>query len=145
MRMTRQRQAVLDVLRSTQSHPTGDEVYRLARRRLPRISLGTVYRNLEVLSSLGLVQKIETAGRPRRFDGRREQHSHIRCLQCGRMADLAAAAPARSRGPRGLPGWEVVGRRFELLGLCPRCRSAKPRAAALSRSATTRARGGGRG
>ena len=60
--MTRQRRVILEALRGTTSHPTADEVYEMVRRRLPRISLGTVYRNLEILSGEGLVAKLEMAG-----------------------------------------------------------------------------------
>ncbi len=69
--MTRQRQVVLEAVRATDAHPTGDEVYRLARRKLPHISLGTVYRNLELLSEAGLIRKLELGGAARRFDAPR--------------------------------------------------------------------------
>jgi len=58
LRMTRQRELILNAVSSTRSHPTADEVYRQVRRRLPHISLGTVYRNLEVLAEAGLLRRL---------------------------------------------------------------------------------------
>ena len=60
-RMTTQRRVILDELRSTGSHPTADQLYERVRRRLPRISLGTVYRNLEILAGQGVIQKRKQA------------------------------------------------------------------------------------
>ena len=62
LRMTQQRQVILEELRLCRSHPTADELYSRVRRRLPRISLGTVYRNLETLAERGLIRKMEVGG-----------------------------------------------------------------------------------
>ena len=66
-RMTSQRRVILEELAKVATHPTADELYQQVRRRLPRISLGTVYRNLEVLASAGKVSKVCPADRQRRF------------------------------------------------------------------------------
>ena len=66
MRLTSQRKIILEELRAVHTHPTADEVYNLVRKKMPRISLGTVYRNLEVLSTLGLVRKLENTTRQKR-------------------------------------------------------------------------------
>ena len=68
-RMTHQRRIILEELRNTRSHPTADEVYEIVRKRIPKISLGTVYRNLELLSESGVIQKLEIGGTQKRFDG----------------------------------------------------------------------------
>ncbi|MFC1715463.1 transcriptional repressor, partial [Candidatus Poribacteria bacterium] len=86
--MTRQRQVILEELRNASFHPTADEVYRRVRKRLPRISLGTVYRNLETLSKAGIVKKLELGGARKRFDGYSEDHYHVRCTGCGRLEDV---------------------------------------------------------
>jgi Fur family ferric uptake transcriptional regulator len=57
--MTRQRRVILEELRKVNTHPSADEIYEIVRKRLPRISLGTVYRNLEILSESGDIQKLE--------------------------------------------------------------------------------------
>lgn len=126
LRMTRQRQAILEIVSRPGWHPTGDEVYRVARRRLPRISLGTVYRNLDTLSSQGFIQRIELAGQPKRFDRVVRAHYHARCLSCGRLEDVAAGpASSTRRVTVGLKGWEIVERRLEFVGICPECRTGR--------------------
>ena len=124
LRMTRQRRAILESLRRLESHPTGDEVYRAARRRLPHISLGTVYRNLELLSGRGIIRKLDVAGSQRRFDAKLETHDHIRCLACGRLDDVTLKPRVSDAGiSRQLPGYQVLGHHLEVVGLCPECRT----------------------
>ena len=84
LRMTTQRQVILEELRKLKSHPTAGELCQIVRQRLPRISLGTVYRNLEILSRSGVVLKLDVAGLEMRFDGTVDNHYHVRCLDCGR-------------------------------------------------------------
>jgi Fur family ferric uptake transcriptional regulator len=83
LRMTRQRRTIMEVLEKVDNHPAADEIYEMVRHKLPHISLGTVYRNLDVLSEHGLIRKMEFAGSQRRFDGRRNNHYHLRCTGCG--------------------------------------------------------------
>ena len=121
--MTSQRQVILAELKKLCSHPTADEVYHEVRKRLPRISLGTVYRNLEILANSGLIQRLEWAGTQRRYDGTLESHYHLRCLGCGRVEDLMT-------GPfelledivRKVDHYDIVGYRFEVVGLCATCK-----------------------
>jgi Fur family ferric uptake transcriptional regulator len=121
--MTRQRQAVLEELTSLGSHPTADDVYARVRRRLPRVSLGTVYRNLELLSAQGVIRTLEVAGTQRRFDGTPGEHDHVRCVGCGRIDDVPAARMDTVVGRiRKTLGYRVTGRRLEFTGLCPKCR-----------------------
>ena len=68
-RMTRQRMVILEELRKVKTHPTADELYAMVRTRMPRISLGTVYRNLDFLTESKEILKLESAGSIRRFDG----------------------------------------------------------------------------
>jgi Fur family ferric uptake transcriptional regulator len=136
IRMTRQRQVILEVLRRSSGHLTGDEVYRRARRRLPHISLGTVYRNLELLSDAGLVGKVEMAGTARHYDVTVAPHYHIRCLHCGKVEDLPLASlVALERQAQAATGYEVVAHHLELAGLCPQCQQRR-------RAAAHRVRGG---
>lgn len=87
-RLTKQRKVIFEELCKVDTHPTADEVYGMVRKRLPNISLGTVYRNLDLLSETGKIQKLDTTGSLRRFDGNPNPHLHVRCLNCGRMADI---------------------------------------------------------
>ena len=134
LRMTRQRRLILDVLDGNRSHPTASEVYDAVRRQLPHISLGTVYRNLEVLSDAGLIHKLEVGGGQRRYDSDTAGHCHVRCTACGRIEDVdceelhdvARAVEAASR-------FDVRGHRIEVVGLCPKCRKKAGKAAGVAR------------
>ena len=121
MRLTNQRRLILEELRSVTTHPTADEVYGMVRQKMPRISLGTVYRNLEVLSSLGLVRKLENAAGQKRFDGDVSPHHHIRCEVCGKVGDIFDA-PDISGIEHGLStDFQITGVSLEFSGVCPRC------------------------
>lgn len=126
VRMTRQRRIILEELRKVHSHPTADEVYNTVRQRMPRISLGTVYRNLETLSQWGLARKLDLAGNRRRFDGSTEEHYHVRCVRCGDVGDIPVE-PLRHLevSVRNKTEFEIIGHRLNFLGLCPRCRREK--------------------
>ena len=121
-RMTLQRKTILDILRQTKSHPSADEIYELVRKQLPRISLGTVYRNLELLAKTGLIQKLELGGTIKRFDWNPNKHYHIRCLVCGQVDD-APIAPLNQLEDElyGATVFSIIGHRLEFEGLCPDC------------------------
>jgi len=122
LRMTRQRKVILDELRKVTSHPTADEIYNMVRRRLPGISLGTVYRNLEILSDSGMIQKLETSGSARRYDGNPKVHYHVRCVRCERVDDLPVSTlPVLESAIRKGCGYEILGYRLEFIGVCPKC------------------------
>jgi len=124
-RITRQRQVILEELRKVTTHPTADEVCQMVRLRMPRISLGTVYRNLEILSDYGLVQKLELAGTQRRFDGNTDVHYHVRCNECSRVEDLPAPPfTIPDAAIQEMTRFEITGHRVEFYGLCPACKSA---------------------
>ena len=89
LRMTRQREVILAELRRVKTHPTADEVHRMVRRRLPHVSLATVYRNLELLAGHGYIRKIEGGPSQMRFDADTSRHFHSRCRICGRIFDSA--------------------------------------------------------
>jgi Fur family ferric uptake transcriptional regulator len=122
LKLTKQRQIILEELQKVRSHPSADEVYALVRPRLPRISLATVYRNLEVLAEAGLIQKLALAGSQKRFDGMVGNHYHIRCLKCGRVDDVALELLTLGEAASNLlNGYQCVGHRLEFFGICPRC------------------------
>jgi len=123
LRMTRQRMVILEELRKVNTHPSADEIYAMVRKRLPRISLGTIYRNLELLSASGEIQKLDSASSLKRFDGRAERHHHIRCERCDRLADIFfdLEADLNSR-VRNFTDFSVTGYKLEFVGICPDCR-----------------------
>ena len=122
MRLTNQRQVLMEELKKVTTHPTADELYDLVRQRLPRTGLGTVYRNLELLSEFGIIKKLETGGKQKRFDGNPDPHYHIRCSMCGRVDDIhiprledldAQAADCCS--------YTILGHQIEFSGICADC------------------------
>ena len=124
--MTPQRRVILEEIRKVKIHPTADEIYDLVRKILPRISLGTVYRNLEILSISGLIQKIGPIANQMRYDYNTENHYHIRCIRCGKVVD-ASIAPLEDLEHlnRELNGFVILGHRLEFLGICPDCGEAE--------------------
>ena len=123
MRLTNQRQVILEELRKVSTHPTASEVYSMVRKRLPRIGLGTVYRNLELLSECGIIMKLEVGGEQKRFDGVADTHYHIRCVTCGKVADLEImllnqieAAAAK------ISGYDVLNHHILFNGICSGCK-----------------------
>ena len=125
LRLTGPRRVVLEVVRATDVHPTAETVHRMVRRRLPRVSLGTVYRNLRLLVAEGLVK--ELPGPHARFDGNTSEHHHFTCLWCGRILDVdgpltephsrALCSRVAARG-----GFSVTHHRIEFYGCCAACR-----------------------
>lgn len=122
MRMTRQRSVILEELRNSRMHPSADELYQMVRKRLPRISLGTVYRNLEILSEQGEIRKLELSGSLKRYDGHPHRHYHIRCVGCDTVAD-APIAPLNQLEDElyQTTVFEIIGHNLEFTGLCPAC------------------------
>ena len=122
LRMTRQRKVILEELRKVDTHPSADEVYEMVRKRLPRISLGTVYRNLEILSECGEIQKLELGCNLKRFDGNSENHYHIRCIHCHRMVDAPADFDvAVNHDLKNATDFKIIGHKLEFIGICPDC------------------------
>jgi Fur family ferric uptake transcriptional regulator len=83
MRLTNQRQVIIEELKKVTSHPTANEVFDMVRKRLPRIGLGTVYRNLDLLSDRGIIKKLEVGGEQKRFDGDTSLSYSLHKLQPG--------------------------------------------------------------
>lgn len=122
LRMTQQRKIILEELRKVDTHPSADEVYEMVRQRLPRISLGTVYRNLEILSKTGVIQKLEPGCTLKRFDGNPQDHYHIRCMQCDRVVD--AHFDIDLKLPREVceaSNFKIIAHKLEFIGLCSAC------------------------
>lgn len=107
-RITSQRQVILDYLRSVKTHPSAEMIFAAARKKMPRISLGTVYRNLEALTKEGRILEINTE--KKRFDGSVHNHLHFICKKCQRIFDLDIAAP-----------WVDLKKKFAKIGKMEAC------------------------
>ena len=122
LRMTPQRQLILQELRNSKAHPTADYIYLKVRKAIPNISLGTVYRNLDILSEMGLVLKMEGCGSQRRYDGNPLNHCHVRCLKCGKVDDIPDGSVAEiDCDSVDIPGYTIVGHSIFFDGLCNAC------------------------
>lgn len=122
-RNTRQRQVVLEELRASYAHPTASDLYKQVRRRMPRISLGTVYRNLDILQQTGQAIRVAgVQGAEARYDGCVDPHLHFQCCHCSAVIDLEAAPPDMT-GMIGqiLEGHEIDGFQVMLYGICRDC------------------------
>jgi Fur family transcriptional regulator, ferric uptake regulator len=126
-RNTQQRAIILEELNKLKSHPTASELYIIVRSRLPKISLGTVYRNLEFLTEAGVIQKLELSGSESRFDGTAYRHNHIHCMLCGRVDDLIGLPddPVVDHA-QCIGGYQVAGYHLEFYGVCPECFENEP-------------------
>ena len=122
-RMTHQREILLEELKTSGQHLSADELYERVRKTIPRISLATVYRNLEILAELGVVGKLEISGRQKRFDYDVTQHDHVFCVECHRVDNINLQKkhiPAVSNHLAG--GYSITGYRLEFAGICPKCK-----------------------
>jgi len=90
LKYSRQREMILQTLKDSPVHPTAEELYQELRKKLPHISLGTVYRNLNLLSELKIISQLETTGSTSiRYDARNDEHCHLICTTCGKVMDAA--------------------------------------------------------
>jgi len=122
-RMTRQRLIILEELRKMKNHPTADDIYSAVRGHLPRISLGTVYRNLQTLAADGEIRMLKHGGRMR-FDSSLHRHYHVRCLACGRIDDVpGSAVKGLNEGILEKSDYRIIGFKVEFTGICPDCRN----------------------
>ncbi len=87
-RLTQQRKTILDIVKSTCYHPTAEQIFKLIKKQLPKISVGTVYRNLDVLADQKLVKRIDIPGEPARFDAEMKNKAYFVCKNKGAIYDL---------------------------------------------------------
>jgi len=121
--LTSQRAAVYDYLSGVEHHPTAEEVFLAVKPNLPRLSLATVYKNLEALVKCGAVSKLTYGDAAARYDIRTDHHYHTRCFGCGKIWDLDVQGGFDLLTQiRPQAGFEVKDYRLELLGYCRECR-----------------------
>lgn len=122
MKHSRQREAIRQNLMNRYDHPTAETVYMDIKEDFPNISLGTVYRNLSLLSDLGEIQKITTGAGPDRFDGNPKPHCHFQCRTCAQVLDIQFEnqEELNTRAAKNFPGL-IEGNSIQFYGLCPDC------------------------
>ncbi len=121
--LTTQRAAVFDYLSRVEHHPTAEEVFLAVKQELPKISLATVYKNLEALVACGAATKLTYGDGAARYDIRTDHHYHSRCLGCGRIADLEPqGGEEMTRLVKPPAGFKVEDYRIEVVGYCKDCK-----------------------
>jgi len=124
-KLTRQRDAILQVIREREDHPTANEIFQAALQRLPSISYATVYNSLRYLKQAGLVSEIKFGDSASRYDRETDRHDHAICSECGKLVDfdLPEAAELMKLAARKSK-FKPESIHLTLRGLCPDCRNA---------------------
>ncbi len=123
LKLTRQRLAVIDIIAGEKSHPSAASVFAKARKRVPQISLSTVYLSLDVMKRAGLIKELEFADRDSRYEGDISNHLNLVCTRCGRIMDFKAPSlPVSSVNVEKSTGFRVDSIRLEYYGYCRACR-----------------------
>ncbi|MGH7819412.1 MAG: Fur family transcriptional regulator [Candidatus Binatia bacterium] len=121
-RATRQKDAVLRAARASGDHPTAEMIYETVRREIPRISLGTVYRNLQRLVSEGALSLAPVGERSARFDRMTAPHDHFVCERCERIFDVMREPTGSvDFGTLRTKGFSVRSHTLSIYGTCPEC------------------------
>jgi Fur family peroxide stress response transcriptional regulator len=124
VKLTHQRLEIFREVASSIEHPPVDAVFRAVRKRIPTVSLDTVYRTLWMIEALGVIATIGPRRGTVRFDANLEQHHHFVCVRCGLTRDFEDAALDALRIPRGVEQHgQVLATRVELRGICRKCSS----------------------
>ncbi len=120
---SRKRQAILQALQSTNSHPTADWVYHSLKDSFPDLSLGTVYRNLARFKQQGLILSIGTVNGQEHFDGNIAPHAHFICKRCGNVVDIDNSFENADAVKllKNLYNFDVLEQRLIFYGYCNRC------------------------
>ncbi|WP_459943904.1 Fur family transcriptional regulator [Desulfocastanea catecholica] len=126
--MTNQREIILRELKKSKRHLSADELYDIVKKFMPRISLATVYRNLEILSETGVLRKLEISGRQKRFDFDVSDHDHVYCAICHKVDNLNIERKNVDSEQLGVEaGYLITGYRVEVIGICPECQKKEKR------------------
>ena len=122
-RYSRQRERILEVLSSTGSHPTATWLYDKLKPEFPRLSLGTVYRNLAILIDLGLARKIDAGSTFDRFEAKTTPHYHLICRKCGKIVDYEERFFTEiNEVIRHSTDFDIEGHRIDFFGTCHTCK-----------------------
>jgi len=121
MSVTPQRMAIYRALLEAEDHPSPDTLYRRIHRKMPSLSLATVYKTLDALCALGLVQEASVGSETKRYDANLERHHHLVCTECGGIMDFYDRALDAVAPPRRLSGFVAQGISIQVVGRCAEC------------------------
>lgn len=125
-KVTPQRLAIYNMLAATKSHPNAEMIFNDLQATYPTMSLATVYKTMEILKEIGLVQILNAGEDSFRYDADTSDHPHVRCLKCGQVEDIedidySAFLNQVAQGTK----YELMGQQFYFYGICPNCQSTK--------------------
>lgn len=118
---SKKREAILEVLKNTDVHPTAEWVYNQLKSEYPGLSLATVYRNIADFESEGKIVSVGVVNGLKRYDGDVSQHMHFICEECGRVTDVRESDSIRSNLPEELKGAEITQIKIIFHGICADC------------------------
>lgn len=122
MAVTHQRQVIFETLAEMAGHPSPEAVYALVRKRIPSISLATVYKNLKIFEEHGMIREVSPHHGTARFETNAAPHHHLVCLQCKAILDVPAGNIGPVRMPKRTPaGFRIQRYTIEMLGICGEC------------------------
>jgi len=120
-KFSRQREAILEELRSRYDHPTAETLYLSLKQKIPNLSLGTVYRNLNLLSDEGIINKISSDGADR-FDADKTTHYHLRCTECGGLFDIDfPIIEVINEKAESFADCKITSHELTFIGVCKNC------------------------
>lgn len=122
LKFSRQREKILETLRGTVCHPSADWIYTQLKPQMPDLSLGTVYRNLNLLCSMGQIHRLNFGPGIDRFDGNIKAHYHFFCEKCGSLSDIPLDCIENLDALAGQTcGHTISGHRIQFYGVCENC------------------------
>jgi Fe2+ or Zn2+ uptake regulation protein len=121
-KLTSQRLEIISQLARDMTHPGAGDIFRKVRKRVPQISMSTVYYTLDMLKKEGLLRELEFYDRDNRYDVTVADHINLICKKCGKISDLPGELPFSAEAVENTTGFQPVGMRFEYYGYCKDCR-----------------------
>lgn len=122
MRYSKQRKIILDIVLNANNHPDAKEIYELTKVKIPNISLGTVYRNLNNLEESGLIRKIILDNGNDRFDKTITEHNHLKCIICGKVVDInKKISEDEIKEVENETCFKITNSSFNINGICKCC------------------------
>ena len=121
-KVTPQRLAIYEVLVNTKEHPSAEMIFNQLQTYYPTMSLATVYKTIEILKEIGLVQVLNVGEDSFRYDANVENHPHIRCMVCKRVVDIEEVDASEFIDKiKGKTAYQITGQQFYFYGVCPNC------------------------
>ena len=124
LRVTPQRRLIVEILAETSIHPSVDDLYQQVKKKMPDISLATVYHTLHELVALGELKEVEgLAGESTRYDTNTREHHHLYCEKCHQIIDIEEDLGALQIPKKKVSGYLISRSQVTFYGICPKCQN----------------------